>query len=172
MRMILALASIGLLPATAFGEGNLPAPPKPPEEMKALAKNMVGVWKCDGKSQMGGKEMTYKSKATFTSELDGFVIAGKYEGMNKVMARDLLGLDSATKTFTRTSYDAFGGLSVATSKGSEGGVMTWTGKGSQMGKPIEETQTITQKGPNEVVVAGTQKGPGQESTTYELTCKK
>jgi hypothetical protein len=172
MRKILALASIALLSATAFAEGEMQAP-KPSEEIKALAKNIVGVWKCDGKSQLEGKEMTFKNKATFTSELGGFVIAGQYEfSPKKVMARDMVGYDAGTKTFTRATYDAFGGILVSTSKGFEGGVMTWTGKGTQMGMPTEETQTTTQKSGNEVVITGTQKGPGPQNTSYELTCKK
>lgn len=172
MRKILVWASIAFFSATAFGEGEMHAP-KPSDEIKALAKSMLGVWKCDGKSKMAdGKEVTYKNKATFTSELDGFVVAGKYEGMNKVMARDFTAYDSETKMFTRSSYDAFGGVSSGTAKGKEGGVITWTLKGSQMGSATEETQTVTDKGPKEVLVTGTQKGPGAENVTYELKCKK
>jgi hypothetical protein len=173
MRMIVAMASIGLFSAVAFGEDEMPAP-KPSEEIKMLAKTMVGVWKCDGKSQMGGKEMTYKTRTTFTSALDGFYIAGKHEAApkKKVMASEMIAFDPGTKTFTRTGFDAWGGLETATSKGPEGGVLTWTGKGRQMGMDVEGTQTVTEKGPNEWLVTGTQKGPGPMSISYELKCKK
>lgn len=153
------------------------AAPKPSEEITKMAKDMVGVWKCEGKMSMNGKETKDTGKMVFTSELDGHFIGSRYESPkskenpNGFKGKGMMGYDAATKTFVSTGQDNMGGTASMTSKGWEGDTLTWTGKGKMMGMELDSKETVTKKGPREVTVAGTMTGGGM-NMSWETTCKK
>jgi hypothetical protein len=151
--------------------------PKPSEEITKMAKDMVGVWKCDGKMTMNGKEQKDTGKMVFTSELDGHFIGSRYESPKSkenpagYKGKGMMGYDAASKTYTSVGHDNMGGMMMMTSKGWEGDTLTWTGKGKMMGMELENKETVTKKGPREVQVTGTSTGGGM-TMSWESTCKK
>jgi hypothetical protein len=150
---------------------------KPAEEIKAMAKDMIGVWKCEGKMNMGGKEQKDTGKMVFTSELDGHFIGGRYESPKTkenpagFKAKSMIGFDPASKMFVSSGQDNMGGWAMAQSKGFEGDTLTWTGKAKMMGADMDTKETITRKGPREVSLTGSMTGGGQ-TMSWESTCKK
>jgi hypothetical protein len=149
--------------------------PKPPEEMAQL-KGMLGTWKCDGKFSGGGMEMAMKSKATFTSELDGFAVVGVMESPKSKTSpgykgRVMYSWDSAAKQFVAAGADNMGGSGHMTSKGWSGDSIEWAGKQSMMGQSEDSKETITKKGDKEVAITGSS-GTGDKAAKWEMTCKK
>jgi hypothetical protein len=203
MRKIFTFLSVSLFSLTAFAQAGKPekaeptpaakpaepaakpaepaAPAadmmKPADEMKAMAKDMIGVWKCEGKMNMGGKEMKDTGKMTFTSELDGHFIGGRYDSPKSkdnpmgFKGKSMMGYDRGTKMFVSTGYDNMGGMMSMQSKGFEGDKLEWTGKGKMMGAEMDSKETITKKGPREVTISGTMSGGGQ-TMSWDSTCKK
>ena len=176
MRKLCTLLSVGLLSATAYAEDMMGAP-KPSDEITAMAKDMVGVWKCDGKMNMAGHEMAQKGKMVFTKELDGHFIVGRYESPKTkenpagYKGHSMMSYDAATKTYTSVEHDNMGGVGMMESKGWEGDTLTWTGKAKMMGMEMPCKQTITRKGPREVSMTG-EMGSGDHAMKWESTCKK
>lgn len=148
------------------------AAPKPPAELQQL-KDMVGTWKCDGKTTIAGKEMVSKMTARFNWDLDNyFVVAAMDSPKSKdnptgYKSRATYGYDAGGKQFVAMGVDSMGGMSMLTSKGWDGDKMDWAGKTRAMGQEMDTKETITRKGPREVTISGTS-GP----VTWESTCKK
>jgi hypothetical protein len=174
MRNLYTLMSVALCSSAALAQEG---PPKPAPELAAMAKEMVGVWKCEGKMSMGGKEMKDKGKMTYTTDLDGHFISGRYESPKSkenpmgFKGRSMIGYDPATKMFVSHDHDNMGGTAVIQSKGWEGDTITWTGKAKMMGQEMDTKQVITKKGPREVALSG-QAGSGAQAMSWESTCKK
>lgn len=162
--------------APPAGGDAMMAAPKPAEEMKQL-KDMVGVWKCEGKMVMGGKEIPEKSGATFTWDLDKHFLSARYdspktkENPTGYKGRVMYGWDPVAKQFVAMGVDNMGGISVMTSKGWSGETMEWTGKTKAMGKEHDAHQKVMKTGPREVALSGGM-GSGAEAMTWESTCKK
>jgi hypothetical protein len=153
-------------------DGAMMGAPKPPEEMQQL-KDMVGVWKCEGKSTVAGKEMRDKATASFAWDLDKFFLSSRMDSPKSkdnpmgYKGRAMYGYDASSKQFVSMGVDNMGGMSMMTSKGWNGDKMEWAGKSKMMGQEMDAKETITKKGPREVMISGTA-GP----VTWESTCKK
>jgi hypothetical protein len=152
--------------------GAMMGAPKPAEELQQL-KDMVGVWKCEGKTVVGGKEMQDKSTATFMWDLDKFFVSSRMESPKSkdnpsgYKGRAMYGWDPGAKQFVAMGVDNMGGMSMLTSKGWSGDKMEWAGKAKMMGQEMDAKETITKKGPREVMISGSA-GP----VTWESNCKK
>jgi hypothetical protein len=148
----------------------------PPAELQQL-KDMVGVWKCQGKFSMGGKEMQDKSKIAWSWDLDKHFLAGTMtsekskENPDGFKGKMFVGYDPGSKMFQMVSLDSMGAVSMGQSKGWEGDSLKWTNKIKVMGMAMDGSETITRKGPREVTVSG-QAGSGPQAMTWETTCKK
>jgi hypothetical protein len=177
------LAALTLAATSALAEDKKPAapaapamaPPKPDPALDQL-KNMVGTWKCEGKMNMGGQDMSMKSTAKFAWDLDNFWVVGKFEsakakGMPQFKGTAYYGYDPATKMYLELMVDNMGGWGRATSKGREGDKEEWTGKAMMMGKEMDIKSTITFKGDKEVQISDVMGAP-PEAMTSEMTCKK
>lgn len=150
--------------------------PKPPEELQQL-KDMVGVWKCEGKTTIAGREMADKSTATFMWDLDKFFVSARMDSPKTrenpigYKGRTMFGYDTGAKQFVSMGVDNMGGMSMMTSKGWSGDSMEWAGKAKMMGKEVDVREKVTKKGPREVSLSGGV-GSGPEAVTWESTCKK
>ena len=156
--------------------GDMMGGPRPPEEMQQM-KDMVGVWKCEGKTTVGGREMADKSTATFMWDLDKFFISARMDSPKSkdnptgYKGRTMFGYDTGAKQFVSMSVDNMGSMSMMTSKGWSGDSMEWAGKSKMMGKDMDAREKVTRKGPREVTLSGGV-GSGAEGVTWEATCKK
>ena len=148
----------------------------PAPELQQL-KDMVGVWKCEGKFSMGGKEMQDKSKMAWSWDLDKQFMAGTMtsekskDNPNGYKGKIFIGYDPGSKMFQQVALDSMGAVSMGQSKGWEGDTLKWSNKMKMMGMAMEGTETITRKGPREVHVSGSA-GTGPQAMTWESTCKK
>lgn len=156
---------------------DMSGPPKPAPELTELAKQMTGAWKCDGKFTMGGHEMKDANKVTFAPELGGFFIGANMQGAKSkenpagFQGRMMISYNPGTKMFVRYMFDSWGGIAHDTSKGFEGDAMTWTGKTAMAGMEADSKETITKKGPKEVMISGSA-GSGPNAMSWDTTCKK
>jgi len=148
----------------------------PAPELQQL-KDMVGVWKCDGKFSMGGKETKDTSKMVFSWDLDKHFMAGTYtsekskENPNGFKGKSFIGYDPGSKMFTSVGVDSMGAVMMGQSKGWEGDTFVWTNKIKFGGMAMDGKETITRKGPREVNVVGSA-GSGPQAMGWESTCKK
>ena len=177
------LAALTLAGTSALAQDKKPAAPAPPamgapkpDPALDQYKGMAGTWKCEGKMNMGGGEISMKSTAKFAWDLDKFWMVGKFEsaktkGMPQFRGTAYYGYDPTTKQYVELMVDNMGGWGRGTSKGREGDKEEWTGKGMMMGKEMEFKTTITYKGDKEVQISDSM-GTAPEAMTSEMTCKK
>ena len=152
------------------------APPAMPMPTRDAAldqyNNMAGTWKCEGKMNMGGKEMTMKSQAKFAWDMDKYWMVANFtspkaKDMPAYKGMGFYGYDAANKQFVSYHFDNMGGSGMATSKGKSGTGWEWAGKGYMMGQAMETKTTITEVSPKEVKISSSAGG-----MTEEMTCKK
>jgi Protein of unknown function (DUF1579) len=144
---------------------------KPAPELQAY-KSMIGVWRCEGKMTMGGKEMKTTGQYRAAWDLDNrWVIAhfdGKAAGMpGSHKGLDLYGYDPVSKMYVSVGFDNFGGMMTSKSKGWEGDKEEWSGSGTMMGKSVDAKWTVTKKSDKEFLLAG-----NEGTDTWEADCKK
>jgi hypothetical protein len=164
-------------PADAAKKAEAPAAPAMlvpvrPAELDQL-NSMVGTWKCEGKSVMGGKEMAMKSTAKFAWDLDknwvkAEMSSPKTKDMPAFKGTGFYGYDAANKQFVSYHFDNLGGSGMSTSKGKNGTTWEWAGKMSMMGQSMDVKSSINEVSAKEVTIKSSM-GPGM---TDEMTCKK
>ncbi len=149
--------------------------PKPAPELEAMAKNMVGSWKCSGKAMdMAGAAMEFKNLALKeTLDLEKFWIKGEMTGQigpMKVRTLDYITYDAGQKKWFRASVDNHGGHE--TNWSSDG--KTWDGESSMMGMSMKSKATLDVTTPGkewklnaQMSMDGKKWAPG-----FEMTCKK
>lgn len=164
------LAAVCFVPALALADE-----PRPPAELAQL-KELVGVWKCEGKARMGGKESPTRAVYTVVPELDAFVYVGRLESPRTATApayrgRDIYGYDAGNKMFTAFSVDNTGAWGSMTSKGWEGDKLSWSGKTRVGAGELPVEQTLARKGADQLTITGSQ-GAGDNTFTWEANCRK
>jgi hypothetical protein len=169
MRSCSLVVTIGLCAATASAQTS----PKPPAELDAMAKLMLGTWACDSTVKLGKTNEKYALKITWTRELGGFWLVGRSEatvqGM-KLETVSYLGYDAASKTWTQMAVDNQGSVVSLTAKGTPE-KLEFTGKARSMGQDFSPTMTMVKKSDKEVVLA-TSATMGGQTMSEEMVCKK
>ncbi len=157
-----------------------PEPPKPPAEVEAMAKNVVGVWKCTGtETGMDGVANKMTAKVTGKLDLDKWwindVIEGKSDkrGAFKMVAYSTF--DASSKKWRRLSIDNMGHQYVGTSDGIKDGKLVWnldfmgamgSGQFKDTVDPSDPKAGVKFNG-----VMSVDKGKTWKPV-YEMTCKK
>lgn len=106
-----------------------PEPPKPHADLAAMAKTVIGAWKCKGDSfeMPGGAKTPVTATNKVTVELDKFWIVDNLEvkgGMPfKMIAYTTY--DSGAKKWRRVAVTNMGGYMVGTSDGMKDNKMDW-----------------------------------------------
>jgi hypothetical protein len=159
--------------------------PKPPAEIAAMQKMMVGNWKCTGKAAMDPANPAAMTdfKGTFTSALDAsldkFWIKGTWTGTAgklKMKGQSYTTYDGASKKWTRIMLDNWGMSGSETSSGLPAGAtegkIAWEGESRMMGMVIKgkTTEDVTAKSMSMKVEMSPD---GKKwATGMEMTCKK
>lgn len=104
-------------------------PPKPPADIDAMAKNLVGTWNCKGNElAQDGTAKPMTGKITAKLDLEKWWINDVFEGKGprgtfKMVAYSTF--DATSKKWRRVSVDSFGHQYVGTSDGMKDGKLTW-----------------------------------------------
>lgn len=166
MRMVsLLVVSVALARSAAADQS------RPPTELEQL-KELIGVWRCEGKSANGGKETRTRATYTVSPELDGFVVVGRMESPRSdagpaYRGRDIYGYDAGARLFNLFGVDNMGSWSTMSSKGWQGDRMEWAGRSLVAGKEVTLKMSIARKGPREIAITGS-----QDEAAWESTCKR
>jgi hypothetical protein len=154
-------------------------PPKPPAEVEALARNLVGSWKCTGsETAMDGSTNKLTGKITARIDLDRWWIHDVFEGKSerggfKMVAYSTF--DASSKKWRRVSIDNFGHHYVGTSDGLRDGKLVWNldfmgtmgaGQFRDTVEPSDPKSGVKFSG-----VVSVDKGKSWRPV-YEMTCKK
>jgi len=126
----LATADTAKAPAKdAKTEAKAPEMPKPPAEIDAMAKTMVGTWKCTGTtSAPHGSSAKVAGKVTAKVDLDKWWLNDVFEGKGDRGAFKTVSFstfDAASKKWRRVSVDNMGQQYVGTSDGIKDGKVVW-----------------------------------------------
>jgi hypothetical protein len=106
-----------------------PEAPKPPAEIEAMAKNIVGNWKCTGTTtNPDGSTGKMTGKITAKVDLDKWWINDVFEGKGDRGAFKMVAystFDAGSKKWRRVSIDNMGHQYVGTSDGMKDGKLVW-----------------------------------------------
>jgi hypothetical protein len=147
--------------------------PKPAPELAAMAKDMVGSWKCAGKASDGTNTMDFKDMSVkYSLDLEKFWIKGEMKGSigpMKVTSIDYLTYDAGQKKWYRLAVDNHGGQEVVSSTDGK----TWEGE-MRMGASIKEKAVLeTIKPGKEWKITAQMSMDGKKwMPGFEMTCKK
>jgi hypothetical protein len=106
-----------------------PEAPKPPAELDALAKVMVGTWKCKGDvMDMAGAKTAVTATNTVKLDLNKFWIAETLDVKGGIGYKQngYTTYDSKASKWRRVAVDGFGGYMVGTSDGLKDNKLDWT----------------------------------------------
>ncbi len=149
--------------------------PKPSAELTALAKDMVGNWKCSGKAMdPTGAAMEFKNLSIKqTLDLDKFWLRGEMTGQIgpvKVRNIDYISYDATQKKWFRLAVDSHGGQE--TNWSSDG--KTWEGEQRMMGMAVKVKATMEVVKPGkEWKLAAQMSSDGKKwAPGFEMACKK
>ncbi len=149
--------------------------PKPAPELEAMAKTMVGTWKCSGKAMdMTGAAMEFKGVTIKqTLDLEKFWIKGEMTGQigpMKVRNLDYITYDAAQKKWFRMSVDNHGGHETNWSTDGK----TWDGESVMMGASMKSKATMEVATPGKEWKIGVQLSMDGKKWApgFEMTCKK
>jgi hypothetical protein len=157
-----------------------PEPPKPPGEVDAMAKNVVGNWKCTGtETAMDGSSSKITGKVTAKLDLDKWwindVVEGKSDKRGGYKMVSYSTFDASSKKWRRISIDNMGTQYVGTSDGMKDGKLVWN---MDFLSPLGAGQfkdTVDPSDPKAGVkwvgVMSVDKGKTWKPV-YEMTCKK
>lgn len=153
--------------------------PKPPADIDAMAKNILGTWKCTGTEHAAdgsAKPMTGKMIAKL--DLDKWWIHDVFEGKGprgtfKIVAYSTF--DAGSKKWRRVSVDSVGHQYVGTSDGMKDGKLTWNMDflGTMGSGQFKDTVDTTDPKAG-VKFSGTMSMDKGKSwkPVYDMTCKK
>ena len=149
--------------------------PKPSAELTAMAKDMVGNWKCSGKAMdPTGAPMEFKNMSIKqTLDLDKFWIRGEMTGQIgpvKVRSVDYISYDATQKKWFRLAVDNHGGQE--TNWSSDG--KTWEGEQRMMGMAVKVKATMDVVKPGKEWKLAAQMSPDGKKWApgFEMVCKK
>lgn len=153
--------------------------PKPPAEIDAMSKSVVGTWKCTGTTTtMAGAAEPMTAKVIAKVDLDKWWISDVVEGKStrgpfKMVSYSTF--DAASKKWRRVSIDNMGNQYVGTSDGLKDGKLVWNldfmganGAG-QFKDSVDPSDAKT--GTKFTGVMSVDKGKTWKPV-YEMTCKK
>ncbi len=155
-----------------------PEPPRPPAEIEAMAKNVVGTWKCTGTSSgMDGSSEKMTAKVVAKVDLDKWWINDVVEGKGSRGSFRMISystFDAASKKWRRISIDNYGNQYVGTSDGMKENKLVWNldFMGAMGAGQFKETVDPTD--PKAVKfngVVSVDKGKSWKPV-YEMVCKK
>lgn len=132
--LLLSLGSVATADPKAPAKEAKPEPPKleapkPPAEIEAMAKTLVGNWKCTGTTaNQDGSTAKLAGKITAKVDLDKWWISDVFEGKAergpfKMIAYSTF--DAGSKKWRRVSIDNFGNQYIGTSDGLKDGKLVW-----------------------------------------------
>lgn len=157
-----------------------PEAPKPPAEIDAMAKNVVGNWKCTGtETAMDGTTGKITGKVTGKLDLDKWWINDVTEGKSdkrgayKMVAYSTF--DATSKKWRRISVDNLGVQYVGTSDGIKDGKLVWNMDFISANVSGQFKDTIDPSDPKAGVKFSGQMSIDKGKTwkpVYEMTCKK
>jgi hypothetical protein len=174
-----AVADSPKTPATKAEPPKVEAP-KPPAEIDAMAKNVVGNWKCTGtETAMDGSTSKITGKVTGKLDLDKWwlndVTEGKSDkrGAFKMIAYSTF--DTSSKKWRRIAIDNMGVQYVGTSDGIKDGKLVWNMDFISAGASGQFKDTVDPSDPKAGVkfsgVMSVDKGKTWKPV-YEMLCKK
>jgi hypothetical protein len=180
-RISLSLVTLaGLAGLATAGDGDVTAPaatmPKPPADIAAVAKAMVGTWKCTGTAMdAAAKEVPTKGTFKNKSDLDGWWLTTSFAETKKggFKFTSLMSFDDKAKKWTKTMFDNMGGRETTESTGMKDNKVEW--KGTSVG-PMGTMQSRHNEqivSPKEVHMMGEYSQDGTKwMKAYDLVCKK
>ncbi len=155
-----------------------PEAPKPPAEIDAMAKNIVGNWKCTGTSTgPDGSSSKMTGKITAKVDLDKWWISDVFEGKGDRGAFKMVAystFDAGSKKWRRVSIDNMGHQYVGTSDGMKDGKLVWNLDFMGAMGAGQFRDSIDPTDPKAVKFSGVMsvdKGKTWKPA-YEMTCKK
>lgn len=155
-----------------------PEMPKPPAEIDAMAKGIVGTWKCTGSTtNPDGSTLKMTAKVTAKLDLDKWWISDVTEAKNdrgpfKMVAYSTF--DAGSKKWRRVSVDNMGTQYVGTSDGIKDGKLVWNLDFMGAMGAGQFRDTVDPSDPKAVKFTGTMSMDKGKSwkPVYEMTCKK
>ncbi len=149
--------------------------PKPAAELTAMAKDMVGTWKCAGKAAdpASGSSIDFKDVSVkYSLDLEKFWLKGEMKGSigpMKVSSIDYITFDAGQKKWYRLAVDNHGGQEIVSSTDGK----TWDGE-MRMGASIKEKAVMeTIKPGKEWKITAQMSMDGKKwMPGFEMTCKK
>lgn len=165
-------------PVAAKTEPKMEAP-KPPADIEAMAKNVVGTWKCTGTTTTpAGATEKMTGKVTAKIDLDKWWINDVVEakdarGTFKMVSYSTF--DASSRKWRRVSLDNMGTQYVGTSDGMKDGKLVWNldFMGAMGAGQFKDTvdPTDPKAGVKFTGVMSVDKGKTWKPA-YEMTCKK
>jgi hypothetical protein len=155
-----------------------PEAPKPPAEIDAMAKSLVGNWKCTGTTtNPDGSTGKMTGKITAKVDLDKWWISDVFEGKGergtfKMVAYSTF--DAGSKKWRRVSIDNMGHQYVGTSDGMKDGKLVWNLDFMGAMGAGHFRDSVDPTDPKAVKFSGTMSVDKGKSwkPVYEMTCKK
>ncbi len=178
-RMAAALIALAAAPSL-LAEDKLAGPPKPAPEMSQLAY-LDGTWHCSGKSfatPMGPEHAT-QGVAHAQMALDGFRLVIHYDEAKTAASAmpyhvlQVVGYDSAQKTFESMCFDNFGSSCTQTTPGWKGDALVFEGTSLMGGQKMGARDTFTKVSATEMRHKGEMQGAdGKWMAGDEETCHR
>ncbi|HEY4188348.1 MAG TPA: DUF1579 family protein [Polyangia bacterium] len=138
-------------------------PPAPPAELDTLFKPYAGSWKCDttfvaGAFGPGSPETVVKTDVKIKKDLGGYWYKGEFKikkskTMPSMEGVFLLSYDTGLKAPINMTYDSMGGSAMETGPGATPEKAVFVGEGRMMGAGAKFRETMTMKGPKEMMHA-------------------
>ena len=168
-------------PAPAAAPPAAPPMPGPSKELEAFMKGFEGHWHCDtkfaaGAMGPGAPEMSAKSTVKIKKDFGGFSWHGEYNLPKSKMMPAMSGVfqighDTGTNMATIVGYDSMGSsfMGIGAMAGES---VTFTEDGFMMGAKTKIRETMTKKGPKDVVHLYEMDSGRGFQPMGEDTCKK
>jgi hypothetical protein len=154
-------------------------PPKPGPEFDAL-NWFLGTWDCKGAVTTEEKgTMTASGTYTLEKDLNGFWIAGRFEGTPSKenptprVTKDFWTYSQTKRGYMRITLDNTGEFARTTARGFDKGKLEWTGTTTSGFREVPFNETFTKTGERELKLDGSAPGPsGKPALTIAYTCTK
>jgi hypothetical protein len=179
MTMMFPKITLAWVATTGLAMAGDPKAPTPPTEVDAMAKAIVGIWKCAGtETAQDGSAKPITGKITAKLDLEKWWINDVFEGKGargnfKLVAYSTF--DSSSKKWRRVSVDSMGHQYVGTSDGMKDGKLTWNLDflGTMGSGQFKDTlDTTDQKGGVKFAGSMSMDKGKTWKPVYEMTCKK
>ena len=155
-----------------------PKAPEPPAEIDAMAKNIVGTWKCAGtETAMDGSTSKLTGTIKAKVDMDKWWINDSFEGKGRLPFKmnAYSTFDASSKKWRRVSIDNMGRQYVGTSDGLKDGKLVWNMDFFGTMGSGQFKDTVDPSDPKVGVKFAGQMSMDKGKTwkpVYEMTCKK